>query len=112
MSSTMHQRPRETKRWRKTGGGETKEGAREIKEKELDMRARRLLECVNENISEWDLCWEKGIKANGGRKEAVTKECKNKDCCVGERERNRKENMMMESKGSVVAANILMKLLC
>lgn len=39
----------------------------------------------------------------------MTKECENKDCCVGEKEINRKEKMVMGSNSSVVAANILMK---
>lgn len=47
-----------------------------------------------------------------GEKEVVIKECANEDCCVGERENDRKENMVIERDSCVVAANILVKLLC
>lgn len=43
-----------------------------------------------------------------GEKEVVTKEWENEDCCVGDR----KEKMAIERNSHVVAANILMELLC
>lgn len=43
-----------------------------------------------------------------GEKEAVTKEWENEDRCVGEREKDRKENMVMERNSHVsVSANSL-----
>lgn len=47
-----------------------------------------------------------------GEKEVVTKECENEDCCVGAREKGRQEKMVMERNSRVVAASILMELLC
>lgn len=47
-----------------------------------------------------------------GEKEVVTKEHENEHCCVGEREEDRKEMMVMERNSHVVAARIPMNSFC
>lgn len=65
-------------------------GAREIKGKELDVRARGLLgeDAWKKNLGERDVrVGRSELRPMVGAKEAVTKECENEDFCVGEREK-------------------------